>query len=305
MSKKVLVLKGGFSNEREVSLVSGKCIAEALRRKGYEVVEHDLTDAWKLVEVLKAEKPDVVFNALHGNWGEDGEIQGLLDMLQIPYTHSGMRAALLGMDKDITKYMAQSCGMKVAVSEKLKVKDFWRNGTLISMPYVLKPVSDGSSCGVYIIFDKKDLNQVHYDDENEEILVEKYIPGKELTVSCIDGKAYVVTEIRPTVEFYNYQAKYTDGVTKHILPAEIPDDIAEKCKRWAEKLHRKLGCRAVSRIDVRYNEEDGPVFLEINTHPGMTPLSLVPEQAKYAGISYEDLCEMLVTSASCRRRKTV
>ena len=305
MSKKVLVLKGGFSNEREVSLVSGKCIAEALRRKGYEVVEHDLTDAWKLVEVLKVEKPDVVFNALHGNWGEDGEVQGFLDMLQIPYTHSGMRAALLGMDKDITKYMAQSCGMKVAVSEKLKVKDFWNNGTLISMPYVLKPVSDGSSCGVYIIWDKKDLEQVHYDDENEEILVEKYIPGKELTISCINGKAYVVTEIRPTVEFYNYQAKYTDGVTKHILPAEIPNDVAEKCKRWAEKLHHKLGCSSVSRIDVRYNEEDGPVFLEINTHPGMTPLSLVPEQAKYAGISYEDLCEMLVNSAVCRQRKAV
>lgn len=305
MSKKVLVLKGGFSNEREVSLVSGKCVAEALRQKGYEVVEHDLTNAWKLVNILQTEKPDAVFNALHGNWGEDGEVQGLLDMLQVPYTHSGLRAALLGMDKDITKYMAQSCGMKVAVSEKLKIKDFWAKGTLISMPYVIKPVSDGSSCGVFIVFNEQDLKQVHYDDENEEILVEKYIPGKELTISCINGKAYVVTEIRPTVEFYNYKAKYTDGVTKHVLPAEIPDDVAEKCKRWAEKLHHKLGCSSVSRIDVRYNEEDGPVFLEINTHPGMTPLSLVPEQAAYAGISYADLCEMLVESAACRQRKTV
>lgn len=305
MSKKVLVLKGGFSNEREVSLVSGKCVAEALRQKGYKVVEHDLTNAWKLVDILQTEKPDAVFNALHGNWGEDGEVQGLLDMLQVPYTHSGLRAALLGMDKDITKYMAQSCGMKVAVSEKLKIKDFWAKGTLISMPYVIKPVSDGSSCGVFIVFNEQDLKQVHYDDENEEILVEKYIPGKELTISCINGKAYVVTEIRPTVEFYNYKAKYTDGVTKHVLPAEIPDDVAEKCKRWAEKLHHKLGCSSVSRIDVRYNEEDGPVFLEINTHPGMTPLSLVPEQAAYAGISYADLCEMLVESAACRQRKTV
>lgn len=305
MSKKVLVLKGGFSNEREVSLVSGKCVAEALRQKGYEVVEHDLTNAWKLVDILQTEKPDAVFNALHGNWGEDGEVQGLLDMLQVPYTHSGLRAALLGMDKDITKYMAQSCGMKVAVSEKLKIKDFWAKGTLISMPYVIKPVSDGSSCGVFIVFNEQDLKQVHYDDENEEILVEKYIPGKELTISCINGKAYVVTEIRPTVEFYNYKAKYTDGVTKHVLPAEISDDVAEKCKRWAEKLHHKLGCSSVSRIDVRYNEEDGPVFLEINTHPGMTPLSLVPEQAAYAGISYADLCEMLVENAACRQRKTV
>lgn len=305
MSKKVLVVMGGFSNEREVSLTSGKCIAEALRSKKYEVVEHDLTDGWKLVEAIKAEKPDVVFNALHGNWGEDGEIQGLLDMLQVPYTHSGLKASMLGMDKDLTKYMAQSCGIKVALSEKLKVKDFWEKGTMVSMPYVIKPVSDGSSCGVYIVTSEKDLEQVHYNDENTEVLVEKYIAGKELTIGCINGKAHVVTEIRPSVEFYNYQAKYTDGVTKHILPAEIPEDVAEKCKRWAEKLHHKLGCSSVSRIDVRYNEQDGPVFLEINTHPGMTPLSLVPEQAGYAGISYADLCEMLVVAASCRRRKTV
>ena len=305
MSKKVLVVMGGFSNEREVSLTSGRCIAEALRSKKYEVVGHDLTDGWKLVEAIKAEKPDVVFNALHGNWGEDGEIQGLLDMLQVPYTHSGLKASMLGMDKDLTKYMAQSCGIKVALSEKLKVKDFWEKGTMVSMPYVIKPVSDGSSCGVYIVTSEKDLEQVHYNDENTEVLVEKYIDGKELTIGCINGKAHVVTEIRPSVEFYNYQAKYTDGVTKHILPAEIPEDVAEKCKRWAEKLHHKLGCSSVSRIDVRYNEQDGPVFLEINTHPGMTPLSLVPEQAGYAGISYADLCEMLVVGSWWRWGKTV
>ena len=300
MAKKVLVLMGGFSHEREVSLVSGRGVVAALKEKNYEVVEHDLQDAWKFLDVLKKEKPDVVFNALHGNWGEDGEVQGFLDMLQIPYTHSGMRSSLLGMDKDVTKYLARSCGIKVALSEKIKVKDFWNNGTMVSMPYVLKPISDGSSVGVYIIMSNKDLEQVQYADENMEIMVEKYIPGKELTVACIGGKAYVVTEIRPKLEFYDYEAKYTDGVTEHILPAEIPEEVAEKCKRWAEKLHRKLGCRTVSRIDVRYNEEDGPVLLEINTHPGMTPLSLVPEQAKYVGISYADLCEMLVTSAGCR-----
>ena len=300
MFKKVLVLMGGFSHEREVSLVSGKGVAEALREKDFDVVEYDLQNGWDFVETLKKEKPDVVFNALHGNWGEDGEVQGLLDVLQIPYTHSGMRASLLGMDKDVTKYLARSCGIKVALSEKIKVKDFWNNGTMITMPYVLKPVSDGSSVGVFIIMSEEDLSQVHYDDENMEILVEKYIPGKELTVACINGKAYAVTEIRPKVEFYDYEAKYTDGVTEHILPAEIPEDVADRCKRWAEKLHKKLGCRMVSRIDVRYNEEDGPVLLEINTHPGMTPLSLVPEQAKYVGISYADLCEMLVNSAGCR-----
>ena len=300
MSKKVLVLMGGFSHEREVSLVSGKGVAEALRTKGFEVVEYDLQNGWDFVETLKNEKPDVVFNALHGNWGEDGEIQGFLDILQIPYTHSEMRSSLLGMDKDITKYLAKSCGIKVALSEKIKVKDFWNNGTMITMPYVLKPVSDGSSVGVYIILNEKDLEQVHYDDENMEIMVEKYIAGKELTIACINGKACAVTEIRPKVEFYDYKAKYTDGVTEHILPAEIPEDVADRCKRWAEKLHKKLGCKTVSRIDVRYNEADGPVLLEINTHPGMTPLSLVPEQAKYVGISYADLCEMLVNSAGCR-----
>ena len=301
MLKKILVLMGGFSHEREVSLISGKGVAQALRKKGYDVIEHDLTDAWKLLDVLKQEKPDAVFNALHGNWGEDGEIQGFLDLLQIPYTHSGLRASLLGMDKDITKYMAQMCGIKVAEGEKMKVKDFFSQGTKLPFPYVIKPVRDGSSVGVYIIMKQEDLKSVVYDDENEEILIEKYIPGKELTVGCINGKAYVVTEIRPSVEFYDYKAKYTDGVTKHILPAEIPQDVAKKCMLWAEKLHKKLGCKTVSRIDLRYNEKDGPVLLEINTHPGMTPLSLVPEQAKYAGMSYEDLCEMMLKEASCRK----
>ncbi|MBE6444635.1 MAG: D-alanine--D-alanine ligase [Alphaproteobacteria bacterium] len=300
MSKKVLVLMGGFSHERNVSLVSGKGVAEALRQKKFNVVEHDLQDGWAFLDVLKKEKPDVVFNALHGNWGEDGEIQGFLDVLQIPYTHSGMKASLLGMDKNITKDFAKSCGIKIAPSEKMKVKDFFSKGTSIDIPYVLKPVSDGSSVGVFIIMNENDLKQVYYDDENIEIMVEKYISGKELTISCINGKSFVVTEIKPKVEFYDYNAKYTNGITEHVLPAEIPDNVAEECKQWAERLHKKLGCNMVSRIDVRYNEKDGPVFLEINTHPGMTPLSLVPEQAKYAGISYADLCEMLVDAATCR-----
>ncbi|MBR6663507.1 MAG: D-alanine--D-alanine ligase [Alphaproteobacteria bacterium] len=305
MSKKVLVLMGGFSHERDVSLISGKGVAEALRQKGFEVVEHDLQSGWGFLDVLKKEKPDVVFNALHGNWGEDGEIQGFLDVLQIPYTHSGMKAAMQGMDKEATKNIAESCGIIVAQSEKMRVKDFWRNGTNISMPYVLKPVCDGSSVGVFIVMNDEDMKQVHYDDENMEIMVEKYVFGKELTIGCIDGKACAVTEIRPKVDFYDYEAKYTDGVTEHVLPAEIPNDVAEKCKMWAELLHKKLGCNMVSRIDVRYNEKDGPVFLEINTHPGMTALSLLPEQAKYVGISYADLCEMLVNSATCRKLSDV
>lgn len=301
MSKKVLVLMGGFSAEREVSLVTGKGVAEALKKKGYEVVLHDLQNGFELVDVLQKEKPDAVFNALHGNWGEDGEIQGFLDVLQIPYTHSGMRASVLGMDKELTKKLAAEAGVKIAPSEKKTFAEFKKNGTKISMPYVVKPVSDGSSVGVFIITKPEDLQQIEYADENREIMIEKYIGGKELTCMCLEGKSYVVTEIRPSVEFYDYKAKYTDGITRHILPAEIPEEAAEKVKDFSQKVHNALECNMLSRCDLRYNEKDGVVLLEINTNPGMTPLSLVPEQAKYIGISYEDLCEKLVESAYCRK----
>lgn len=302
MSKKVLVLVGGLSSEREVSLSSGKDIASALESKGYEVVSHDFTDAWQLIEILKKEKPDVVFNGLYGNWGEDGEVQALLDLLQIPYTHSGMRASAIGMDKDVTKLIAKSCGIRVAPSQKMLARDFLRNGTVIPYPYVVKPVSDGSSVGVFIVHNQDDMLLVKYKDLDAEVLVEKYIAGQELTVMCLEDRAYVVTELRASDEFYDYKAKYTNGVTQHILPAEIPHEISEICKAYAEKLHQKLGCNTVSRVDLRYNPEDGVVLLEINTNPGMTSLSLVPEQAKYAGISYADLCEKLVLQAKCRKK---
>lgn len=302
MSKKVLVVMGGFSSEREVSLSSGNGISEALSSKGYEVVPYDLQDAWDFVETLKKEKPDVVFNALHGNWGEDGTIQAMLDLLQIPYTHSGMRASLIGMDKYLTKYMAQTCGIKVADSQKMTARQFFANGTDIPLPYVVKPVSDGSSVGVFIVHDKEDISKIKYPDEDCALLVEKYIPGQELTVMCLKDKAYVVTEMKAKNEFYDYQAKYTNGMTEHVLPANIPADVAELCKSYAEKLHEVLGCEGVSRSDFRYNPEDGVVLLEINTNPGMTPLSLVPEQAKYVGIDYAELCSRLVENASCRKR---
>lgn len=301
MSKKVLVLTGGFSAEREVSLSSGQDIADALKKKGYEVLAYDLTDVWKFIEVLKKEKPDVVFNGLYGNWGEDGEIQALLDLLQIPYTHSGMRASAIGMDKYITKIVAKNCGIRVAPSQKMRARDFMKNGTVIPFPFVVKPVSDGSSVGVFIVETPEDMLKVKYKDLDREILVEKFIPGQELTVMCLEDKAYVVTELRASDEFYDYKAKYTDGVTQHILPAEIPHEIAETCKAYAEKLHQTLGCNTVSRVDLRYNPTDGVVLLEINTNPGMTSLSLVPEQAKYAGIGYADLCAKLVENAACRK----
>lgn len=301
MSKKVLVVMGGFSAEREVSLVTGQGAAAALRKCNYQVIEHDLTDTVRFIEVLRQDKPDVVFNALHGNWGEDGEIQGLLDLLQIPYTHSGLKASAVGMDKDITKWICQSCGIKVPLGEKTTLRKFKQNGTLIAMPYVIKPVSDGSSVGVFIIRNQQDLSEVSYDDEDREILIEKYIAGKEITVSVLQGKALTITEMRPKSGFYDYRAKYTDGMTDHIIPAEIPETAFNIALHYAEKLHKALDCNTVSRCDMRYNEEDGVVLLEINTNPGMTPLSLVPEQFKYMGGSYEKLCQILVEEAKCRK----
>lgn len=301
MSKKVLVLKGGFSAEREVSLVTGESVAKALRHKGYDVIEHDLQNGFELVRVLEKEKPDVVFNALHGNFGEDGEIQGFLDILQVPYTHSGVEASLIGMDKFWAKEICRQNGIKVAEGEKKTYADYLQKGTTILMPYVVKPVSDGSSVGVFIVKNKEDADKVFYDNPSREILIEKFIDGKELTCMVLEGEAYVVTELRPQKEaFYNYESKYTDGMTLHVLPAEIPDEAAEMCKKYAKKLHQVLGCNGVSRCDFRYNEKDGVVFLEINTNPGLTSLSLVPEQAKYVGISYEDLCAKLVETAVCR-----
>ncbi len=301
MPKKVLLLVGGFSAEREVSLSAAKDIFNALKNKSYIVVQHDLCDVWKFLEVVKQEKPDVIFNGLYGNWGEDGEIQAMLDLLQIPYTHSGVKTSVLGMDKSLTKKIAAECGIRIAKDEKMTAAEFAKNGTTIPMPYVVKPISDGSSVGVFIVKNAEDAKKVKYEDENREIMIEEYISGHELTVMCLNGKAYAVTELKADEEFYDYKAKYTSGVTRHILPAQIPDEIAEICKGYAERLHQALGCNTVSRIDLRWDEKSLPVLLEINTNPGMTSLSLVPEQAKYAGISYEDLCAELVENAKCRK----
>lgn len=301
MSKKVLVMMGGFSSEREVSLVSGEGVVNALKEKGYDVIAFDLKDPKAFVDTLNTQKPDVIFNALHGNWGEDGEIQGFLDVMQIPYTHSGLRASAIGMDKEITKKVCAANGIKVPLGEKSSYGNFKKNGTIISMPYVIKPVADGSSVGVFIIKSLEDLEIVHYEDDNTPILIEKYIDGKELTTAVLDGKALAVTELRAKVDFYDYNAKYTTGMTEHVLPADLPEGATATCLRYAEKLHKILGCNTVSRCDFRYNEKDGVVLLEINTNPGLTPLSLVPEQAKYCGISYADLCATLVENAQCRK----
>ena len=218
MPEKILVLSGGFSAEREVSAVSGKGVAQALRECGYDVVEHNLTSAYGLLEALQAEKPDAVFNALHGNWGEDGEIQGFLDMLQIPYTHSGLAASFLGMNKLLTKEICRLNGIKTADYRALTYGEFKKRGASMDFPYVIKPQSDGSSVGVFIVKNKEDESKVCYDHEACELLAEKYIAGKELTVAVIDGKACGVTELRPAKGFYDYKAKYTNGATMHIFP---------------------------------------------------------------------------------------
>lgn len=303
MAKKVLLIYGGFSAEREVSISAKDDIATALKSKGYEVIEHDLTNAWNLVDILRREKPDVVFNGLYGNWGEDGEIQGFLDMLQIPYTHSGMWASLVGMDKQLTKTVAAQNGIKVAHGQMmtygiyLQNKNFWAR-----KQHVVKPVADGSSVGVFLVLKPEDIDKVKYADSEQKILVEDYIAGRELTVMCLEGKAYNVTELKASNQFYDYEAKYTAGKTQHILPADIPQQVRDICRNYAETLHKALGCNTVSRCDFRYNEKDGVVLLEINTNPGMTSLSLVPEQAKYVGISYADLCAKLVENAKFRAR---
>lgn len=304
MNKKVLLLYGGFSAERDVSISSEKDIAEALRSKGYKVVEHDLTEVWSFLDVLMTERPDVVFNGLYGNWGEDGEIQGFLDMLGVPYTHSGMKASVLGMDKALTKQAAAQNGVKIADGLKMKAAEYerWRQSDAAFYPHVVKPVADGSSVGVHIVHNAQEAQQVSYDNAKAELLVEKYIAGRELTAMCLEGKAYVVTELKAQNEFYDYEAKYTAGKTQHILPAEIPAKVAAQCCKYAETMHKALGCRTVSRCDFRYNPDDGVVFLEINTNPGMTALSLVPEQAKFAGISFADLCDKLVKNAACRQK---
>lgn len=303
MTKKVMVLMGGFSSEHDVSLQSGASVAKALTKKGYSVVEHNLSDSKKLINELNKEKPDVVFNALHGNWGEDGTIPALLDLLQIPYTHSGMSASCIGMNKYLTKLIAEKAGIQTATGRKMTAKEFITVGATLPRPFVVKPISDGSSVGVFIVEKPEDIFKIRYDDPTTEILVEKYIAGQELTVMCYQGKAHVVTEMKALEGFYDYTNKYTTGKTQHILPANLPEDAAKTCLKYAETIHNNLGCKTVSRSDFRYNPEDGVVFLEINTHPGMTALSLVPEQAKYLGISYEDLCANLVEEAACRPLK--
>ncbi len=299
MKKHVCVLKGGWSSEREVSLVSGASVGEALKNAGYQVSEIDVTrDIYHVLEQLK---PDVVFNALHGTWGEDGCVQGLLETLKIPYSHSGVKSSALAMDKILSKKLFNSIGIPCAADMIISTEQLFKNDPM-KRPYVIKPYNDGSSVGVVIVFDgdKISMDQEGPWQNSEYLMVEKYIPGRELTVSVIANRALCVTELVPKSGFYDYKAKYQDGMTDHILPAALTDEQTTTLLDMALKAHNILGCRGVSRSDFRMNGDD-IYILETNTQPGMTPLSLVPEQAKQMGIDFEELVIWMVEDASCER----
>lgn len=299
-SHKVVVLKGGPSAEREVSLSSGKECATALREAGYDVVELDAgTD---VVARLLDIAPDVVFNALHGRYGEDGVVQGIFEWLKIPYTHSGVLASALAMDKTRTKAIYASAGIPVAESGVFS-KDEVAAGHVMSPPYVIKPNNEGSSVGIYIVSESANGPPLIADTMPDSLMVEAYIPGRELTTTVMGDRALCVTEIL-TDGWYDYHAKYADGGSRHVLPANIPDEITEACLSHALKAHQVLGCRGISRTDFRWDDNKGLaglIALETNTQPGMTPTSLAPEQAAHLGISFPDFCDWIVKDASCDR----
>jgi D-alanine-D-alanine ligase len=290
VTKHVVVLKGGWSAEREVSLNSGAACAKALRELGYRVTEIDVQP--DIADVLKQTKPDVVFNALHGRFGEDGCVQGLLEILKIPYTHSGVLASSVAMDKPMAKIIFAAAGLKVPFG-KIVTSEELQKGDPMPRPYVVKPANEGSSVGVYII---KDGDKLPVLSGGDGWLVEEYIAGREITVAVLNDVPLGVTEIRPISGFYDYENKYTDGKTEHLCPAPLERDEYEAVMQMALTAHRALGCRGLSRSDFRY---DGKNFyiLEINTQPGMTSLSLSPEIAAHAGISFNQLVQKLVEAA--------
>ncbi len=295
----VAVLKGGLSAERDVSLSSGRECAAALRGEQFEVVEIDA--GADICARLEEHAPDVVFNALHGRWGEDGCIQGLLEWMRLPYTHSGVLTSSLAMDKERTKDAYRAAGLPV-VESRLATRDEIMAGHVLPVPYVVKPYNEGSSVGVYIVRDGTNGPTLGAASP-AVMMVEAFVPGRELTVTVLNGSALGVTDI-VTEGWYDYEAKYVPGGSRHVVPAEIPREIEEACRHFAEAAHLALGCRGISRTDFRWNEAlglEGLVLLETNTQPGMTPTSLTPEQAAHAGIPFGALCRWLVEDASCDR----
>lgn len=301
MAKHVAVLKGGMSKERDVSLTSGVAVEKALTELGYRVssVDAGRDTAAQLAEL----KPDVVFNALHGQYGEDGCVQGLLEVMGIPYTHSGVMASAIAMDKPAAKKIFEASGLRCPQG------DVYSREALLAeepmpRPYVVKPLNEGSSVGVRIVMpgDNETFVGGVWPFEGESVLVERYIPGREIQVAVLDGEALGAIEICPKTRFYDYEAKYTEGKAEHLMPAPLPEEEYEEVCRLAERAHKALGCRGLTRSDFRYNDQDlgaGMFYLlEINTQPGMTPLSLAPEIAAHKGISFTEIVDRLVKSAT-------
>ena len=300
----VVVLMGGWSSEREVSLTSGRGVAEALRERGWsKVTELDMGRdvAARLTEL----KPDVVFNALHGTPGEDGTVQGMMDLMDLRYTHSGLETSVIAIDKELTKMVLVPHGVRMPGGRVVTSQSLFQEDP-IPRPFVVKPVNEGSSVGVAIVTDNGNYgNPIGRDVEGpwlhfDRLLAEPFIRGRELTVAVLNDEALAVTELKPKSGFYDYDAKYTDGMTEHVCPADVPAEIAAAMMQMAVDAHRILGCRGASRSDFRWDDEQGEAgiyLLEVNTQPGMTPLSLVPEQARHRGIDYPELCERLVEAA--------
>jgi D-alanine-D-alanine ligase len=297
---RVVVLKGGPSAEREVSLVSGREVASALRGEDFEVIEIDAGET--LADDLRAAKPDVVFNALHGRWGEDGCVQGLLEWLRIPYTHSGVFASSIAMDKEKTKQAYQIEGLPIA-SSILVAKSDAAKAHPMKPPYVIKPYNEGSSVGVYIVHEDANGPAVMSDEMPDVLMAEQFIPGRELTTAVMGDRALTVTDIYAE-GWYDFHAKYGEGGSSHVVPADIPKEIFDACLDYALRAHNCLSCKGMSRTDFRWDETrglDGLILLETNTQPGMTPTSLAPEQADKCGINFGQLVRWMVEDASCDR----
>ncbi len=299
----VAVLMGGWSSERPVSLMSGEGVARALESRGHAVTRIDMGRdvALKLADA----KPDVVFNALHGTPGEDGTVQGMMDLMGLTYTHSGLATSVIAIDKELTKQALVPHGIPMPGGRIVATAELHERDPL-PRPYVLKPVNEGSSVGVAIVTDEGNFGNPIASDakgpwqEFDRLLAEPYIRGRELTTAVLGDRALMVTELRPKSGFYDFDAKYTDGMTDHICPAELPAEITGACKALALQAHRALGCRGTSRSDFRWDDTqgvEGLFLLEVNTQPGMTPLSLVPEQARHLGMDYADLVEAIIAEA--------
>ena len=299
-TQKVAMLMGGLSAEREVSLVSGRECAAALRGEGFEVIELDA--GADLAQRLEDLRPDVAFNALHGRWGEDGAVQGLLEWLKIPYTHSGVLASALGMDKQRSKKAFVEAGLPV-VDSKIVAKSDAASQFLLPAPYVIKPNNEGSSVGIYFVQDGANVLPDLGDDLPDLVMIERFVPGRELTTTVLDDQALAVTDII-TEKWYDYAAKYNPGGSRHVVPANVPAEITAACLDYALRAHQALGCRGLSRTDFRWDETkglEGLILLETNTQPGMTPTSLSPEQAASVGIGFGALCRRIVEDAGCDR----